>query len=161
MLGERATRRAGGVADRGATRSIRSGLGGSGGFGFLQVAGDPMPGPDLAYRRFLCRAAVERERAARVEAAAAGRIDRARHVAVQNDRAAARRRVRHRHRRQQRARIGMAATAVNRSAPVRQLDDLAEIHHRDAVRQVLDDRQIVADEQQRQPEFVLQIEPAG
>ena len=39
----------------------------------------------------------------------------------------------------------------------RDLDDLAEIHHGDAVRHVLDDRQIMADEQHREPELALQI----
>ena len=36
------------------------------------------------------------------------------------------------------------------------LDDLAEIHHRDAVRHVADDRQVVRDEDVRQPEVALQ-----
>ena len=39
----------------------------------------------------------------------------------------------------------------------RHLDDLAEIHHGNAVRHVLDDRQIVADEQQREAELALQV----
>ena len=66
------------------------------------------------------------------------------------------RRVRHRHRREQRARIGMVRRREQR-APVGELDDLAEIHHRDAMRQVLDDRKVMADEQQREAEFVLQV----
>ncbi len=85
------------------------------------------------------------------------RVDRARHVAGQDDPLPLRRRVRHRHRRQQRARIGMVRAGEQR-APVRQLDDLAEIHHRHAVRQVLDDGQVVADEQQRQAQLILQID---
>ncbi len=43
-------------------------------------------------------------------------------------------------------------------APVRQFDDLAQIHHRHAVRQVLHDGEVVADEQQRHAELVLQID---
>ena len=38
-----------------------------------------------------------------------------------------------------------------------QLDDLAEIHHGDTVRHVLDDGEVVADEQQGQPQLPLQI----
>ena len=68
-----------------------------------------------------------------------------------------RRRIRHRHRRQQRLRVGMLRRGEQR-APVRQLDDLAEIHHRHAMRHVLDDGEVVADEQQRQAELVLQID---
>src|SRR5258705_964 len=41
--------------------------------------------------------------------------------------------------------------------PWRHLDDLAEIHHGDTVRHVLDNSQIVADEQQREAELALQI----
>src|SRR3954447_25773982 len=41
--------------------------------------------------------------------------------------------------------------------PWRHLDDLAEIHHGNAVRHVLDDREIVADEEQRETELALQI----
>ncbi len=39
----------------------------------------------------------------------------------------------------------------------RHLDDLAEIHHGDTVRHVLDNREIMADEQQRKAELALQI----
>lgn len=39
----------------------------------------------------------------------------------------------------------------------RQLDDLAEIHHRDAMGHVLDDRQIMADEEQREAELALEV----
>ena len=41
--------------------------------------------------------------------------------------------------------------------PRRHLDDLAEVHHGDTVRHVLDDRKIMADEEQREAEFLLQI----
>ncbi|MBV8428811.1 MAG: ABC transporter ATP-binding protein [Hyphomicrobiales bacterium] len=50
----------------------------------------------------------------------------------------------------------MARRAEQRAA-VRQFDQLAQIHDGDAVRQVLDDGEVVADEEQREPEFVLQI----
>ena len=39
----------------------------------------------------------------------------------------------------------------------RDLDHLAEVHHRDAVADVPHHRQIVGDEQVRQPELVLQV----
>ncbi len=58
--------------------------------------------------RLLDPAAVEDERAARMETAAGGRIDRARHVAdAAHDASPLRRRVRHRNGGEQRARIGM------------------------------------------------------
>src|SRR5579872_2168381 len=41
--------------------------------------------------------------------------------------------------------------------PRRHFDDLAEIHHGHAMRHVLDDRKIVADEEEREAEFGLQI----
>jgi len=39
----------------------------------------------------------------------------------------------------------------------RLLDDATEIHHRDAMREVLDDLQVVRDEQEREPFGFLQI----
>ena len=41
------------------------------------------------------------------------------------------------------------------------LDDLAEVHHRHAVADVLDDGQVVGDEQVRQAELVLAGRSAG
>ena len=41
--------------------------------------------------------------------------------------------------------------------PWRHLDDLTKIHNRDTVRHVLDDREIMTDEEQRQAKFPLQI----
>ena len=40
----------------------------------------------------------------------------------------------------------------------RDLDDLAEIHHRDAIGDMLDHSQIVRDEQVGEAEFLLQVE---
>ena len=42
------------------------------------------------------------------------------------------------------------------SCPVPDLDDLAEIHDRDAVGDVANDREVVRDEDVRQPEVALQ-----
>ena len=53
----------------------------------------------------------------------------------------------------QNLRPGTAAELV----PVRELDDLPLVHDRDAVARVLDDAEIVRDEQQRQPELLLQV----
>jgi hypothetical protein len=44
------------------------------------------------------------------------------------------------------------------SGAVGELDDLAEIHHRDAMADVLDDRDVVRDEQIGEPEIALQID---
>ncbi len=52
------------------------------GLNFAQVAGDVVAGHDLAHFRLLLGAAVEGAGAAGVEAAARGRVDRARHVAL-------------------------------------------------------------------------------
>src|SRR5580704_11193066 len=41
--------------------------------------------------------------------------------------------------------------------PVPELDDLAEIHHRHPMGQVLDNGEVVADEQEREPKLALQI----
>src|SRR5262249_60387772 len=60
------------------------------------------------------------------------------------------------HRREQR----LGVRVLRRSEdllPWRHLDDLAEIHDRDTVRHVLDDREIMTDEEQRQAKFPLQI----
>src|SRR5262245_11416585 len=58
---------------------------------------------------------------------------------------------------EQRPRVGMARVGENRFA-VRGLDDAAEIHDRDARRDMLDHREIVADEDVSQAEIVAQIE---
>ena len=70
-------------------------------------------------------------------------------------------RLRRQHRGQQRARIGMRGSR-NSASTRRMLHDAAEIHHRDLGRDVLDHREIVADEQIGQaelaPQFGEQIE---
>src|ERR1700682_2554657 len=106
--------------------------------------------------RLLRPAAIEHEWTSGVETASAGWIDRARHVALQDHRSAGGARVRHRHRREQGLGVGMLRRGED-LLPGRHLDDLAEIHDCDTVRHVLDDRQIVADEEQREAELLLQI----
>src|SRR3954447_10762660 len=101
-------------------------------------------------------AAIEHVWTPGVEAATAGRIDRARYVALQDDRVANGPGLRHRHGRQQRPGVGMLWRGED-LLPWRHLDDLAEIHDGNTVRHVLDDSQIVADEEQRETELALQI----
>src|SRR5260370_22585911 len=108
--------------------------------------------------RLLRPAAIEHEWTASVESASAGWIDRARHVALQDDRGARGPGLRHRHGREQRLGVGMFWRGED-LLPWRHLDDLAEIHHADTVRHVLDDREIVADEEQREAELLLQVLP--
>ena len=62
----------------------------------------------------------------------------------------------HRYRRQQRFGVRMLRMGEQRAAR-RELDDAAEIHHRDAVADVLDDREVVRDEEIRQAELRLQV----
>ena len=95
--------------------------------------------------------------AAGVEAAARRRVDRRRHVALEDDPPAAPLdlRVRDRDRRQQRDRVRVERPRLS-SRRRRQLDDPAEVHHRDPVADVADDRQVVGDEQVRQPEPALE-----
>ena len=64
--------------------------------------------------------------------------------------------LRHRDGRQQSLGVGMFWRGED--LPLRRhLDDLAEIHHGNTVRHVLDDREIMVDEQQREAELELQI----
>ena len=65
-----------------------------------------------------------------------------------------------RHRRQERFGVRMQRACKQRALR-RDLHDSAEIHHRDAVADVLDHRQIVRNEEIRQTEFPLQVDRAG
>ena len=87
-----------------------------------------------------------------------GGVGGARHVAAQHDPLAPRAHVRvgHRHRREQRLGVGMhrqRADALGRP----DLDDLAEVHHRDPVGDLAHHRQVVGDEHVGQPELVLEV----
>jgi hypothetical protein len=62
----------------------------------------------------------------------------------------------HRDRRQQGGRVRVGRADVH-LVGVPLLDDLAEVHHGDAVAEVADDGQVVGNEQVRQPEPVLQV----
>ena len=106
--------------------------------------------------RHFAAAAVDHVGAAGVEAAARRRIERARDLSLQHNPAALCPRFRHRDRGQQRAAVGMARFREQRVRR-RRLDDLAEIHHGDAVGDVLDHGEIVRDEDVGQPKPVLQL----
>ena len=60
------------------------------------------------------------------------------------------------HGREQRLRVRHERLAIQIGGR-RELDDLAEVHHGDAVGDVLDDREIVRDEQVGEPAVALQI----
>ena len=95
--------------------------------------------------------------AAGVEVAAARGIDRARDVAGQDHALAPLDvRVRDRHGREQRLAVRMQRRGEQR-ALVGQLDDPPEIHHRDPVADVLDDRDVVGDEQVRELVLLLEV----
>src|ERR1700741_4741090 len=120
------------------------------------MAGDGMAGQHLAYFRLLLRAAGEAGGEAVVEAATRRRVDRARYVAFEDDPLPRYVGVRDRHRRQQRLGIRVLRACEQRVL-IGELDDLAEIHHRDAVADVLDDGEIVRDKKIRQSKFALQV----
>ena len=116
----------------------------------------PLVLAERAKFRLLCPAAIEHVGASGMESATARRIDRARHVALEDDRVADGSGLWHRHGREQSLGVGMPRRGEYLlSGP--HLDDLAEIHDGDTMRHVLDDRQIVADEEQRKAELALQI----
>ena len=100
------------------------------------------------------------DRAAGVEMAAFRRVHRARHVALQADPLALHLRVRHRHGGEQRLRVGVLRVAVEIAGPG-EFDDAAEIHHRDAVGDVLHHGEIVRDEQIGEVQLGSADLPAG
>ena len=123
-----------------------------------EVAGHELAVGHLADLRLLGRAALLGPRAAGPEPAPARRGQRRRQVARHQP---ARPRpgtvgVGHRDRRQQRRGVGVGGRGVE---PVgrRHLADLAEVHHRHPVADVLDHRQVVGDEHQRQAVAGLQV----
>ena len=107
-----------------------------------QVAGDEVVAGELDQRRLLvgrpwCGARLER--AARAEAAAGRRVERARHVALEHDAVATALRVGvgDDSGREQRLGVGMLGPAEELGTRC-ELDELAEVHHRDPVAQELD-----------------------
>src|SRR5690349_1354105 len=97
-------------------------------------------------------------RAARMEIAGARRVQRARHVALEDDRLAGATTlwIGDRNGGEQRTRIRVLWLLVELQL-WRQLDDLAEVHDEDAIRDVTDDIEVVGDEDVGQPEVLLQV----
>ena len=122
------------------------------------VAGRPVVVAVVDELRLDLRADVRGPRAAGVEAACLGRVRRARHVALEHDLLAGRvlARVRDRHRGEQRdgVRVDRVLVDLVRGPD---LDDLAQVHHRDPVGDVADDAEVVGDEHVGEPELVLQV----
>ena len=99
--------------------------------------------------------------AAGMEPASARRVDRAWHLALEDDALAARSlvplvRFDHRDRRQQSLGVGMDRTRVE-VVDGGDLDDDAEVHHGDAVGDVADDPEVVRDEDIGEVEVLLQV----
>lgn len=92
--------------------------------------------------------------AARVEAAAFRRVDGARYIAFQHVLHRGNIRVRNRNRPQQRLRVRMQRV-VEQFLLRRNLDDVAQIHHSNAVADVFDNAQVVRNEDVRQLIFPL------
>jgi hypothetical protein len=118
-------------------------------------AGGEMPRRDLAQRRPDGGAGRRRDGAAGAEHAARRRIGEARNVAGENLSRAPDVGIGRGNGRQQRRRIGMTGPRIQRRAR-RDLHDAPEIEHDDAVGDVFDDGEIVADEQHGQAEPLLQ-----
>src|SRR6516225_4539709 len=107
-----------------------------------------MAGAHLPELRTDPTAALDRDRATRMEHAARRRMDRARHLAFHGSEPAAGldARIRHRHRLEKRPGIGMQRV-VEQFVEIRQLDDAAEIYHGFFFKEYADHREIVGDEQ--------------
>ena len=95
-------------------------------------------------------------RAAGVEVASRRRIDGAGHVAGQQHALSLQSRLGQGDRRQQRLGVGMARRVEQRGL-VTDLDDAAQVHHRNPRRDVLDHRQVMGDEQVGDAELALQV----
>ena len=126
----------------------------------VQVASRDVAVASRAQRRLLRTATIKSVGAARVKAASRGRIDGARHIALEDDASTGRSWLRYRYRGKQGLRVGMLRRPEE-LAFLRQFDDFAEVHHGHAVRHVLDDGEVVTDEQHREPELLLQVRAAG
>src|ERR1700716_3270627 len=96
-----------------------------------------MPTADVARPRTLDTAAVECHWAAWMETAALRHLERARHFALRHNALAAKGRVGDRHGREQHLRVRMLGLTLYRLA-CSDLDDLAQVHHRHAIRHVQD-----------------------
>ena len=114
------------------------------------------PGGDGVERRVVDPAALDRVRAAARETASARDRARARQIAGEAVPVAGLVGMRGRDRGQERPRVGMGGPA-EQVVGAGDLHDAAEIHHRDAVRDVTHDREIVRDEEVGEAELGLQV----
>src|SRR6266511_838571 len=101
-------------------------------------------------------AAVDRAGAPRREAAPRRDVDRAWNLAAERHLAVLRPRRRLRHRGEQRLRVGMERVGVEHLLRG-ELHEVAEVHHRDAIGDVVHDAQVVRDEQVRELDLLLEI----
>src|SRR5215470_1292192 len=121
------------------------------------VAADDVARRGLLERRRLGPAHLDRVRAAGMEVAARRRRRGIRHLARQHDALAARPRIRLGHRGQERRRVRVLGRGEDLLG-LAELDDAADVHHRDTVTDVADDAQVVRDEEIGQSELLLQVE---
>src|SRR5580704_13767162 len=119
--------------------------------------GDGMVMADIDQGRLRRRASGLRQRAASDQPAGIRRIDRARDLPDETQPRPCDSPLGDRRRREQRARVGMLRS-VEEALRRAELDDAAEIHHRDTVGDVADDLQVVADEEIGQVQPLLQVE---
>src|SRR5262249_8782269 len=116
--------------------------------------GRSMPCAIVGKQRLVVPAGLAYERTTRVEAAARGRRQGAPNVAFEQGAFARCSRIGERHGSEQGTRVRMARLA-EQFLGGRGLDDLAEIHYRDSVGDVLYDCEIMADEDVGKPELPL------
>src|SRR5215470_14905823 len=122
------------------------------------AAGHPVAGAHLPQLRTHPAAALDRNRTTRMKHAARRRIDRTRHLTFHGFELAVGldARIRNRHRVEKRPGIRMQRV-VEQLVAIGQLDDAAEIHHRDTLTEMPYDREIVGDEQVGETEARAQI----
>src|SRR5262249_52266155 len=99
---------------------------------------------------------LDRKRAPRMEAASCGRIERARHLALEDHAGPPGLRLGDWNGGEERATIGMAGRSKQVFGACN-LDNAAKIHHGNAVGDMLYDGQVVRNENVRQSELILQI----
>jgi hypothetical protein len=124
------------------------------------MAGALVPATDVDEWRHLSRADLRvtefgAQRAARMEPTARRRIHRTGYVAGEDDPLAPELRIGHRDGRHQGGRVGVLL-ALEQVVPLAELGDAAQVHHRDAIADVLDDAHVVGDEHVGQPELTLE-----
>ena len=118
-----------------------------------QPASHPVIGFDLFEDRLFERAPVNRHRAARMEAATLGRIQRAGYITLENGALALEGWVSDRDGRHQGLGVWMQRIFIEFFA-ASQLDHLAQVHHGHAVGDMLHHAQVVGNEQISKPELL-------